>query len=126
MRFYFVNRRKEIFKNRNKVPQFVGRLITAIIVLGITAFFTPGFATSSIWVVALAVLLLTVFDFTISTFTALFTHPIVKGIIGFVLCAITLYVVQYVVTGYGISWIAALLGALVYAIVDYMLPATNS
>ena len=72
--------------NRNKVPQFVGRLITAIIVLGITAFFTPGFATSSIWVVALAVLLLTVFDFAISTFTALFTHPIVKGIIGFVLC----------------------------------------
>lgn len=109
--------------NRNKVPQFIGRLITAIIVLGITAFFTPGFATSSIWIVALAVLLLTAFDFVISTFTALFTHPIVKGIIGFVLCAITLYVVQYVVTGYGISWISALLGALVYAIVDYMLPA---
>ena len=109
--------------NRNKVPQFIGRLITAIIVLGITAFFTPGFATSSIWIVALAVLLLTAFDFVISTFTALFTHPIVKGIIGFVLCAITLYVVQYVVTGYGISLISALLGALVYAIVDYMLPA---
>ena len=109
--------------NRNKVPQFIGRLITAIIVLGITAFFTPGFATSSIWIVALAVLLLTAFDFVISTFTALFTHPIVKGIIGFVLCAITLYVVQYVVTGYDISWISALLGALVYAIVDYMLPA---
>ena len=109
--------------NRNKIPQFVGRLITAIIVLGITAFFTPGFTASSIWMVALAVLLLTVFDFVISTFTALFTHPFVKGIIGFVLCAITLYVVQYVVTGYGISWIAALLGALVYAIVDYMLPA---
>lgn len=109
--------------NRNKIPQFVGRLITAIIVLGITAFFTPGFTASNIWMVALAVLLLTVFDFVISTFTALFTHPIVKGIIGFVLCTITLYVVQYVVTGYGISWIAALLGALVYAIVDYMLPA---
>ena len=109
--------------NRNKISQFVGRLITAIIVLGITAFFTPGFTASSIWMVALAILLLTVFDFVISTFTALFTHPIVKGIIGFVLCTITLYVVQYVVTGYGISWIAALLGALVYAIVDYMLPA---
>ncbi len=108
---------------RNKLPQFVGRLITAIVVLGITAFFTPGFGTSSIWVVALAVLLLTAFDFAISTFTSLFAHPIVKGIIGFVLCSITLYVVQYIVTGYGISWISALLGALVYAIVDYMLPA---
>ena len=112
--------------NTNKVPQFVGRLVTAIIVLGITAFFTPGFATSSIWIIALAVLLLTVLDFVISTFTSLFTHPVVKGIIGFVLCAITLYVVQYVVTGYGISWIAALLGALVYAIVDYMLPAEEN
>ena len=109
--------------NKNKLPQFVGRLITAIIILGITAFFTPGFTTSSIWIIALAVLLLTVCDFAISTFTALFTHPIVKGIIGFVLCTITLYVVQYIVTGYGISWISALLGALVYAIVDYMLPA---
>ena len=109
--------------NRNKIPQFVGRLITAIVILGITAFFTPGFTTSSIWVVALAVLLLTAFDFVISSFTSLFTHPIVKGIIGFVLCAITLYIVQYVVTGYGISWISALLGALVYAIVYYMLPS---
>ena len=108
---------------RNKITQFIGRLLTAIIVLSITAFFTPGFTFSSIWIIALAVLLLTLFDFAISTFTSLFSHPVVKGIIGFVLCAITLYVVQYVVTGYAISWISALLGALVYAIVDYMLPA---
>ena len=108
---------------RNKITQFIGRLLTAIIVLSITAFFTPGFTFSSIWIIALAVLLLTLFDFAISTFTSLFSHPVVKGIIGFVLCAITLYVVQYVVTGYATSWISALLGALVYAIVDYMLPA---
>ena len=111
---------------RNKLPQFIGRLITAIVILGITAFFTPGFTASNVWIVVLAILLLTAFDFAISTFTSLFTHPIVKGIIGFILCTITLYVVQYVVTGYGISWISALLGALVYAIVDYMLPAEEN
>ena len=76
-------------------------------------------------IIAAAVLILTVFDFLISTFTNLFTHPVIKGIIGFVLCAITLYLVQYIVTGYSISWISALLGALVYAIVDYMLPAED-
>lgn len=107
----------------NKMSQLVGRLVTAIIILGITAFFTPGFAGSSIWIVAIAVLSLALCDFLITTFTGLFSHPIVKGIIGFVLCAITLYLVQYIVTGYTISWIAALLGALVYAIVDYMLPS---
>lgn len=108
---------------KDKISQFVGRLITAIVVLSITAFFTPGFTSSGIWIIGLAVLLLTICDFAISTFTSLFSHPIVKGIIGFVLCTITLYVVQYIVAGYGISWVSALLGALVYAIVDYMLPA---
>ena len=62
----------------------------------------------------------------LSNFTKLFSHPLVKGIIGFVLCAITLYVVQYLVNGYTISWISAILGALVYAIVDYMLPSEST
>lgn len=112
--------------NTHKFAQFIGRLITAIIVLGITAFFTPGFNSSNIGVIILAILLLTLFDFLISNFTKLFSHPLVKGIIGFVLCAITLYIVQYLVNGYTISWISALLGALVYAIVDYMLPSENA
>lgn len=110
----------------NKIPQFIGRLITAIVLLGITAFFTPGFTASSIFVIVVAIFLLTLFDFFISSFTKIFSHPLIKGIIGFVLCAITLYLVQYIINGYTISWISALLGALVYAIVDYMLPSDEN
>lgn len=110
----------------NKLSQFVGRFVTAIIILGITAFFTPGFNSSNIAVIIFAILLLTFCDFFISTFSKLFSHPLIKGIIGFILCAITLYVVQYLVIGYSVSWISALLGALVYAIVDYMLPSESS
>ena len=47
--------------NTHKFAQFIGRLITAIIVLGITAFFTPGFNSSNIGVIILAILLLTLF-----------------------------------------------------------------
>ena len=107
---------------KTKFIQFIGRLITAIVILSITAFFTPGFTSSNIWLIVSAVLILTLFDFIISSFIKLFSHPIVKGVIGFVLCAITLYVIQYIIIGYSISFVSSLLGALVYAIVDYMLP----
>ena len=49
----------------NTVWQIVGRLITAGIVLAITAFFTPGFEISNFGSLAIATIVLTVIDFLI-------------------------------------------------------------
>ncbi|MBR3673552.1 MAG: phage holin family protein [Clostridia bacterium] len=106
----------------NTVWQVVGRLITAAIVLAITAFFTPGFTINNIWALAAATVVLTVIDYLITRFTGLHASSFGKGFVGFVLAAIVLYVTQYFVAGYTISWIAAIIGALVYGVVDYFLP----
>ena len=58
-------------------------------------------------------------------FTGLEATPFGKGFVGFVLAAVTLYVTQYFVAGYSISWIAAIIGALIYGIVDYMIPGSQ-
>ena len=42
--------------------QIIGRLITAAIVLAITAFFTPGFNISNFWALTSAAIVLTVID----------------------------------------------------------------
>ena len=104
------------------VWQIVGRLIVAAIVLAITAFFTPGFHINNIWALGLAAIVLTVMDYLIVKFTGLHASPFGKGFVGFVLAAIILYLTQYFVAGYTISWIAAIIGALVYGIVDYIIP----
>lgn len=106
----------------NTVWQVVGRLITAAIVLAITAFFTPGFTINNIWALAAATIVLTVIDYLITRFTGLHASSFGKGFVGFVLAAVVLYVTQYFVAGYSISWIAAIIGALVYGVVDYFLP----
>jgi len=106
----------------NTVWQIIGRFITAAIVLAITAFFTPGFTINSIWALAAATIVLTVIDFLITKFTGLHASSFGKGFVGFVLAAVVLYVTQYFVAGYTISWIAAIIGALVYGVVDYFLP----
>lgn len=104
------------------VWQIVGRLITSAIVLAITAFFTPGFGIQNIWALAAAAVVLTIMDYLITKFTGLHASAFGKGFVGFVLSAVILYVTQYFVAGYTISWIAAIVGALVYGVVDYFLP----
>lgn len=103
--------------------QIVGRLITSAIVLAITAFFTPGFEISNFWTLAVAAVVLTVLDYLVSKFTGIQASPFGKGFVGFVLSVIVLYVTQYFVAGYSISWMAAIIGALIYGIVDYFLPS---
>ena len=106
----------------NTAWQIVGRLVVSAIVLGITAFFTPGFSINNIWSLAIAAIVLTVIDYLIVKFTGLHASPFGKGFVGFVLAVITLYVTQYFVAGYSISWMAAIIGALIYGIVDYFIP----
>lgn len=105
--------------------QIVGRLITAAIVLAITAFFTPGFAIDNFWTLAIAAVVLTALDYLIVKFTGLQASPFGKGFVGFILSAVVLYVTQYFVAGYSISWMAAIIGALIYGIVDYLIPGNQ-
>lgn len=107
----------------NKSIQFIGRLITAIIIIGITAFFTPGFTVENIWILAISIGILALIDFCIGCFTPLFSHPFGKFFIGVVLACITLYLVQYFIIGYVLSIVAIILGAIVFGLVDYMLPS---
>ena len=108
------------------IGQLIGRLVTAAIVLAITAFFTPGFTISNIWALAIAAVVLTAMDYLIIKFTNLQASPFGKGFVGFVLAAAVLYLTQYFVAGYSISWIAAIIGSLVYGVVDYFLPGNQS
>lgn len=102
--------------------QIIGRLVTSAIILAITAFFTPGFEISNIWTLIIASAVLTGIDYLIVKFTGLQASPFGKGFVGFVLSAVVLYITQYFVAGYTISWIAAIIGALIYGVVDYLLP----
>lgn len=121
------NTRSETNQNTGSgVWQVVGRLIAAAVVLAITAFFTPGFTIDNIWALAIATIILAVMDYLIAKFTGIQSSPFGKGFVGFALAAITLYVTQFFVAGYSISWIAAIIGALIYGVVDYFIPGTTN
>lgn len=104
------------------IGQIFGRLVAAAIILGVTAFFTPGFTINNFWSLALAAIVLTVMDYLIVKFTGLQAMAFGKGFVGFVLAVVILYATQFFVAGYTISWMSAIIGALIYGIIDYILP----
>lgn len=106
--------------------QMVGRFIVAAIILGITAFFTPGFSINNIWSLGIAAIVLTVMDYLIIKFTGLHAMAFGKGFVGFVLAVVVLYATQYFVSGYSISWFAAIIGALIYGVIDYIMPGEQN
>lgn len=105
--------------------QIIGRLIGSAVVLAITAFFTPGFSIHNIWSLIIAAIVLTIMDYLIIKFTGLHASPFGKGFVGFALAAIILYVTQFFVAGYSISWMAAIIGALIYGVIDYFIPGNQ-
>ena len=105
--------------------QVIGRFVGAAVVLAITAFFTPNFTINNVWTLALAAIVLTAMDYLITRFTGLHASPFGKGFVGFALAAITLYATQFFVAGYSISWMAAIIGALIYGVIDYFIPGTQ-
>ena len=108
------------------IGQIAGRFIVAAIILGITAFFTPGFSINNIWSLAVAAVVLTAMDYLIVKFTGLHAMAFGKGFVGFVLAVIVLYATQFFVAGYSISWMAAIIGALIYGVIDYIMPGEQS
>lgn len=106
----------------NTFTSVILRFVTSAVILAITAFFTPGFTISNVWSLALVAVVLTVIDYLIVRFTGLHASAFGKGFVGFILAAVVLYVTQYFVVGYSISWIAAIIGALIYGVVDYFVP----
>ena len=118
-------------KNNSNAPSmgFTGvitRFITSAIILAVTAFFTPGFEIASFWTLIVASVVLTLIDYLVNTIVGNNVGVFGNGITSFIVSAIVLYVTQFFVAGYTISWMAAIIGALIYGVIDYFIPGNQS
>ena len=112
----------ELSSRSMTLGSLITRLITSSIVLGITAFFTPGFEIASIGTMFLAAVVLTILDYLVNTIFNINVGAFGHGIIGFIVAVGVLYSTQFFVSGYSISWVAAIIGAIIYGIVAAIIP----
>ena len=118
-------------RNRNRENSFnmgemLLRILIIAIVVAIAAFFTPGFTIDGLWSLLLAAVVIGVLDYLIQRFTGIDASPFGRGIAGFLVAAIILYVTRFIVPGFNISVWGSIIGALVIGIIDAIMPGRES
>lgn len=102
------------------------RFFVSAIVLGVVAFLVPGFRIAGFGSVLLAALAIMVIGWLIENFTGDKITPYSRGIVGFLVSAAVLYIVQFIVPGYRIGFFSALVASLLIGIIDIFVPTTRS
>lgn len=97
-------------------------MLVGAVVLAVTAFLTPGFTISGIWPLIIAAAVIAIIDYIVQRIIGVDATPFGRGFTGFIVSAIIIYVVKFIVPGYDVSVLGAILGALVYGIVGLLLP----
>ena len=113
-------------KNEFNLGEMLLRVVITAIVIAIAAFFTPGFTIDGLGSVLLAAVVIGVLDYLIQKFTGIDASPFGRGIAGFLLTALILYVTQFVVRGFNISLWGAIIAALVIGIIDAIMPGRDA
>lgn len=108
--------------NDFNIGELLLRVLITSLVVAIAAYFTPGFTIDGLWSLLLAAVVIGVLDYLIQKFTGVNASPFGRGLSGFLVAAIILYVTKFIVPGFNISIWGAIIGALVIGIVDAIMP----
>lgn len=113
--------------NKNKegngsLLRWLGRFILVAIILMVTSLVTPGFSINGMWSFLIAAVVISVLDYLVELFMGVDASPFGKGIKGFVIAAIIIYLAQFLVPNMGVTIIGAILAAIVIGILDAIFP----
>lgn len=109
--------------NDNNLLRWLGRFVLVAIILMITSFLTPGFSINGLWSFLIAAVVISGLDYLSESLMGVDASPFGKGIKGFIIAAIIIYLAQYLVPNMGVTIIGAVLAAVVIGILDAVFPA---
>ncbi|QJA07657.1 phage holin family protein [Romboutsia sp. CE17] len=109
--------------NDNNLLRWLGRFVLVAIILMITSFLTPGFSINGLWSFLIAAVVISGLDYLAESLMGVDASPFGKGIKGFIIAAIIIYLAQYLVPNMGVTIIGAVLAAIVIGILDAVFPA---
>lgn len=114
--------RDDRHSRNNSILSWIWRFVFVAIVLAVTSFLTPGFSIRGLWSFILAAVVIVVIDYLVESFMGVDASPFGKGIKGFIISAIIIYLTQFLVPNMHASIIGAILAAIVIGIIDAIVP----
>lgn len=110
-------------ENNSSLVRWIGRFILVAIILTIASYVTPGFTIYGMWSYLIAAIVISGLDYLVELLMKVDASPFGKGIKGFVIAAIIIYLAQFLVPNMSVTIIGAVLAAIVIGILDVVFPA---
>ncbi|AOZ92085.1 phage holin family protein [Paenibacillus crassostreae] len=103
----------------------VVRFIVAAIVLMIVGWIVPQFSIGGFWSALVLALVIALLSWVIEGIFGKRINPFGRGIVGFLVSAVVIYIAQFIVGGVEVTVLGALLAALVIGIIDLFIPVAT-
>lgn len=116
-----VKRDDENRRNKGWVGIII-RFVVAAIVLMVTAWLTPGFSRMGFGTALVAALVIAAMNWIIQLVFKIDVSPFGRGIVGFIVSAVIIYLTQFLVPGMSISIWGAIIASLIIGIIEAIIP----
>jgi uncharacterized membrane protein YvlD (DUF360 family) len=103
----------------------VVRFIVAAIVLMIVGFIVPQFSVGGFWSALFLALVIAAIGWIIEGIFGKRITPFGRGIVGFLASAAVIWIAQFIVGDVTVTWLGAILAALVIGIIDLFIPVAT-
>ncbi|HHW70711.1 MAG TPA: phage holin family protein [Clostridiales bacterium] len=98
------------------------RFIVAAIVLMVTSLITPGFSNMTFGTAIIAALVIAAVDYLVQKIFKFDAAPFGRGLSGFIVSVIIIYLSQFLVPGMEVNALGAVIASLIIGVVDAILP----
>lgn len=109
-------------ERRPGILSLIIRIVVNAIVLLVVSYFVPGFFISGFWTAIIAAVVIGILDYLVAAIFKMDASPFGRGISGFIIAAVILYLTQLFVPGVAVSFWGAIIGALVIGLFDLIIP----
>jgi len=103
----------------------VVRFIVSALVLMLVGALVPQFEIGGFWSALFLALVIALLGWAIEGIFGKRVNPFGRGVVGFIVSALVIYLAQFIVGGVSVSIIGAILAALVIGIIDLFLPVAS-
>ncbi|GAB6988358.1 phage holin family protein [Paenibacillus pini] len=103
----------------------VVRFIVSALVLLVVGWLVPQFSVGGFWSALLLALVIALLGWVVEAIFGKSVSPFGRGIVGFIVSALVIYVAQFIVGGVSVTILGALLAALVIGIIDLFIPVST-
>lgn len=100
----------------------VVRFIVAALVLMFVGWILPNFSVGGFWSALLLALVIALLGWVVEGIFGKRINPFGRGIVGFIVSALIIWIAQFIVGGVSVTVIGAILAALVIGIIDLFIP----